>query len=69
MIIGRRKLKYSEKSASVPLFFTRNPPWTSLGLNLGLHGEELVTGYLSYGIAHMRPLVGDLKHRNQSSLC
>jgi hypothetical protein len=49
--IDKVKLKNSEKTCPIATLCTRNPTWTALGVNSSLHGEKIVTNYLSCGMA------------------
>jgi hypothetical protein len=46
------KVMYSEKTCHNAPLYTTNPTQTGLGLNLGLHGEKMVTNHQSYGMAY-----------------
>jgi len=41
MIVGKEELKYSEGNLLSTTLSAINPTWTTLDLNLGLHGEKL----------------------------
>jgi hypothetical protein len=43
MMTGRWKYKCSEKNLAQGILSTTNPTWTTMGLNLDLHSEKLVT--------------------------
>lgn len=51
MIIGRGKLQCLKKSFANAVLSATNPTWTTLGFNLDIHGEKLVTKRSSYGTA------------------
>jgi hypothetical protein len=51
------KLNDSKKNLFHCNFVHANPKWTALGSNLGLHGENVVTNHLCYGMVLVKLLV------------
>lgn len=44
----KAELKYKKETCAIVTLPTINSTWTALGLNLSLHGEELVKNCLAY---------------------
>jgi hypothetical protein len=52
--IDRGKQKASENNLSQCHAVHHNPTWTALGVNPGLHGENMATNRMSYGTATLK---------------